>query len=260
MPWEHEGGGHRRNHGLGQQLWLANMDLVDEWSGRRRENSNRTYNCRNVLPSRNTGGQFLLFMQCVWQEWEDISYHDDCQPTHCSNTVNVGICWKCIACGPFHPLSLPRNPTGHFDCEAAWASQITHRHQWHWLHTLTQDWLSWMAWMNAEILWLISVFYDSFYLLSTNAISHCSSSLQADQNRRFVKLSMNMPWVFLLCGWCLMTNTSWMKTFILSWYQSSRTSSGDTLLGPASLLGLWKMTLNDWPKSHRASSFMHQLS
>ena len=131
MPREHEGGGHRRNHGLGQQLRSTNACLVDEWSGRCGENCDRTYNRGNVLRSRNTRRQFLLFSQRVRQEREKVSHHDDRQPTHCSNTANAGTCWNCIARGPFPPLSFPRNPTGGFSREAARASQFTGRHQRH---------------------------------------------------------------------------------------------------------------------------------
>jgi hypothetical protein len=57
MPREHEGGDHRRNNGLGQQLRSTNPGPVDEWRGRGWKNSDHTYNCGNVLQSKDIGGQ-----------------------------------------------------------------------------------------------------------------------------------------------------------------------------------------------------------
>ena len=227
---------------------------MDEWRGRGGKDSNHTYNCGNVLQSKDTGGQFLFLSQHTWQEREDISHHDDRQPTHCSNTGNAGTCWKYVASGPFVPVSR--------SLEAQLEALIVKPLE--------------LAKSQADIV-------DSHpKLIILDSLDECGgpgshqSVLQVilaafkRHNLPFSFLvvsrpeqkipSTNTPWVCLLSGWCLTTSTSRMKIFELSWCRCFTTSNEGTHLAPAFPLGLLKKTSNDWSKSHRASSFMHRLS
>jgi hypothetical protein len=70
---------------------------VDECSGRCGKDSNSPNNRGNVLQGRDPGGQLLLLLQHTWEEQKEVSHHDDREPTHRSDTRDLGPYWKCVA-------------------------------------------------------------------------------------------------------------------------------------------------------------------
>ena len=110
----------------------------------------------------------------------------------------------------FASLSLPRSSARGLDCE------VTRDGRYDFLYPKLIV-LNGLDECGDSVI-LITLFYKSeSSVQSTNTLYHFSSSSQPDQNIKSARFSTKLPWVLSSCGWYLMTSTSQMQTFGLSW-------------------------------------------